>query len=62
MPEPRLVPKKRTAVDGKTWWCAYDTIKEDWSTLIYLGKYKTKKACQSDIDYWLEEDKKNDKN
>ena len=61
MPEPRLIPKKRTAVDGKTWWCPYDTIKDEWSTIIYFGKYKTKKACQRDIEYWTE-DKKNDKN
>jgi hypothetical protein len=55
MSEPRLIPKKRTAVDGKVWWCVYDTIKNDWSTLIHFGKYKTKKACQMDIDFWTKE-------
>jgi len=60
MPEPKYIPKKRTALDGKTWWCVYDTVKDAWSTIIYFGKYKTKKACQIDIDFFTKEDKKND--
>lgn len=60
MAEPKFIPKKRTALDGKTWWCVYDTIKNDWSTLFYFGKYKTKKACQTDIDWYNKEVTKND--
>ena len=40
-----LIPKKRTALDGKTWWCVYDLNKHTFSTLICFGKYKTKKDC-----------------
>lgn len=45
-------PRKRTALDGKTWWCVFDTDTMKWSTLIFFGKYKTKKACQYDIDLY----------
>lgn len=40
-----LIPKKRTALDGKVWWCVYDLNKHTFSTLICFGKYKTKKDC-----------------
>lgn len=39
-----LIPKKRTALDGKVWWCVYDLNKHTFSTLICFGKYKTKKG------------------
>lgn len=45
-------PRKRIALDGKTWWCVFDIEKMEWSTLTFFGKYKTKKACQSDIDLY----------
>lgn len=43
-------PRKQIALDGKTWWCVFDTDNMKWSTLTFFGKYKTKKACQQDID------------
>ena len=45
-----LVPRKRIALDGKFWWCVFDTKKMNWSTLACFGKYKTKKACKYAID------------
>lgn len=45
-----LEPRKRTALDGKEWWCVYDTETNKWSTLHLFGKYKTKKDCQYQID------------
>ena len=48
-----LKPRKRTSLDGKIWWCVFDTDKMKWSTLLFFdGKYKTKKACQYDIDLY----------
>ena len=47
-----LEPRKRTALDGKSWWYVFDTEKMKWSTLTFFGKYKTKKACQYDIDLY----------
>lgn len=47
-----LEPRKRTALDGKIWWCVFDTNKMQWSTLVVFTKYKTKKACQEAIDKW----------
>ncbi len=43
-------PRKKAAVDGKEWWCVWDTDKKDWSTVTCFGKYRTKKACQFVID------------
>lgn len=45
-----LEPRKRTALDGKTWWCVFDTDKGAWSTLIIFDKYRLKKHCQWAID------------
>lgn len=45
-----FVPMKRTALDGKVWWCVFDTDKGDWSTIIVFGKYKLKRDCQFAID------------
>lgn len=45
-----LEPRKRTAIDGKVWWCVFDTKTMTWSTLICFGKYKLKKECQFAID------------
>lgn len=50
-----LEPRKRTALDGKVWWCVFDTNKNDWSTLICFGKYKTKRECQMRINWYLVE-------
>ena len=40
-----LEARKRTALDGKTWWCVFDTETMKWSTLTCFGKYKSKIAC-----------------
>lgn len=45
-----LEPRKRTALDGKTWWCVFDVDTWKWSTLLCFSKYKTKKECQASID------------
>ncbi len=42
----RFIPEKRTAIDGKQWWCVYDTLRHCWSTYLCHGK----KACQLAID------------
>lgn len=41
-----LEARKRTAVDGKEWWCVWDTVEKKWSTLMCFGKYKTKFDCE----------------
>ena len=41
-----LEARKRTAVDGRTWWCVFDTSTMKWSTSLRFGKYKTKRECQ----------------
>lgn len=48
-----LEPRKRTALDGKVWWCVFDTNKHSWSTLTCFGKYKTKRECKMRIDFYL---------
>lgn len=47
-------PRKRTALDGKTYWCVFNTKKLEYSTLVCFGKYKTKKDCQYAIDRFYE--------
>ena len=48
-----LEPRKRTALDGKTWWCVFDTYNMKWSTITFFGKYVSKSACQWAINrYW----------
>ena len=47
-----LEPRKRTALDGKTWWCVFDIEHQTWSALTIFGKYRTRKACRLDIDLW----------
>lgn len=47
-----LCPRKRTAIDGKTWWVVYDSDLRKYSTLTCFGKYRTKKDCQIVIDYY----------
>ena len=42
----RFEARKRTALDGKVWWCVYDNNKNKWSTYLCHGKYKTKKECE----------------
>lgn len=47
-------PRKRTALDGKYWWCVFDTDSMKWSTLVWFGKYRTKRDCQYAIDRYTE--------
>lgn len=47
-----LEPRKRTALDGKEWWCVFDTETMKWSTYTCFGTYKRKKDCQFAIDKW----------
>ena len=42
----RYEPRKKTAIDGRSWWCVYDTLKNEYSNLLYFAKYRTKKDCQ----------------
>ena len=46
-----LEPRKRTALDGKVWWCVFDTNKMEYNTILF-GKYKLKRDCQYAIDRW----------
>ena len=43
-------PRKRTALDGRVWWCVYDTDAHKWSTLLCFGKYSRRKDAQYAID------------
>ena len=49
----RFEAKKRTALDGKTWWCIYDNHLNSWSTFLCHGKYKTKKAAIYSIEHGI---------
>lgn len=48
-----LEPRKRTALDGRSWWYVFDTDTMKWSDCIIFGKYRTRKACWVSIDYYL---------
>ena len=48
-----LEPRKRTALDGKVWWCVFNTDTMSWSTCTMFRKYKRKKDCQFYIDKYL---------
>lgn len=50
MNTPRFIPQKRIAIDDNKWWCVYDTQRHGWSTYLCHGKYRTRKACQLQID------------
>ena len=51
-----LEPRQRTAADGKTWWVVFDTVTHKYlDTIMYFGKYKTRKACQYAIDRAIEQ-------
>lgn len=52
MDKENFKPVQREAIDGKIWWVVYDIKKKDFSALSCFGKYRTKKACQWDIDYF----------
>ena len=42
----RYEPRKRTAIDGRVYWCVYDTLKNKYSLMLCFTKYRTKKECQ----------------
>ena len=46
----RFVPAKRTAIDGKVWWCVFDTERGQFSHYTCHVKYKRKKDCVYDIN------------
>lgn len=46
--------RKRTAIDGRVWWCVWDNDKGNWSTLTCFGKYKTKRRAELAIKYYEE--------
>lgn len=46
----RFVPAKRRAIDGKVWWCVFDTERGQFSTYTCFGKYKRKKDCVYDVN------------
>ena len=50
-----LKPRKRTALDGKVWWCVFNTDTMKWSSLTCFGKYRTKKDCQLAIHIYLKQ-------
>lgn len=48
----KLESRKRTAIDGKMWWCVYDLELNKYSTLLCFGKYRTKTQCDTAILYF----------
>ena len=44
-------PRKRTTLDGKSWWCVFDTDKMEYN--MNFGKHKLKRDCQYAIDRWM---------
>ena len=52
----RFQARKRTALDGKTWWCVYDLQRNSWSTFLFHGRYRTKKDCENAITTLDKED------
>lgn len=50
----RFEPRKRIALDGKIWWCVYDTKAQQYSSRLCFGKYKRKMDCAFAIKYALQ--------
>ena len=48
----RFVSKKRTALDGKVWWCVWDKESENWSTFTCHNMYSRKVECDCAIAFW----------
>lgn len=40
---------KVVALDGKRWWRVFDLKEKKYSGLHCFGKYRTKRACETDI-------------
>ena len=49
----RYVAAKRTALDGKVWWCIFDHKKNGYSVAGGCGRYKTRKDCEYGIEWRL---------
>lgn len=47
----RFVAAKRTALDGKEWWCIFDNEKNEY---VCGSKYKKKLECEAEITHKLE--------
>lgn len=45
-----LEPRKRTALDGKTWYVVFDTEKQKYSPLLCFGRYRRKKDAEYAIN------------
>ena len=46
----RFSPRPRIALDGRKWYCVWDSAGNKWSTLLRFGKYATRRECQAAID------------
>ena len=46
-----LEPRKRKTIDGKIWWCVFDTETQEYNTILFY-RYKRKCECQFAIDLW----------
>lgn len=42
----RYEARKRTAIDGRVWWCVYDILENKYPSMLCFAKYRTKKECQ----------------
>ena len=51
----RFSTRKRTALDGRSWWCVFDNKENKFSTYTCFGKYKTKTACEKAIQFYEKE-------
>ena len=51
-----LEPRQRTAMDGKVWWCVFNTETCKWSTDVRHTYYKRKMDCQYAIEKTAKED------
>ena len=50
--KPRFEPRRRTALDGRTWWCVWDNDRNGWSTFTHHAyRFKTRKSAAQHIDY-----------
>ena len=46
-----LQPRKRTARDGKTWWCVFNTATLRWEPGFF--RYRTERECSIAICLFL---------
>lgn len=51
-----LEPRRRTALDGKVWWCVFNAETGKWATDVRHAYYKLKKDCQYAIEKTVKED------